>query len=140
MLLFLSHLFSKRMWQKSCKRGYGRALSFFSRLPFVERESSTSRIVYMCMGGYVCNHFWSKAKQNIYCHISFISQPVAVKFCTLLLLIQSNKVYDTTPNLNLSKSQIISISNNLNYFKSIDLSQFSTNFVKTLDSTSQDQS
>ena len=38
-------------------------------------------------------------EQNIYCHISFISQPIAVKFCTLLLLIQPNKPYDTTPRL-----------------------------------------
>ena len=75
----------------------------FSRLPFKERESSTTWNVHLISD--VClsvTTFWSKAKQNVYCHISFISQPIAVKFCRLLLLIQSNKPYDTTPHLYLS--------------------------------------
>ena len=32
-------------------------------------------------------------------HISFISHPIIFKFCTLLLLTNPNKLYDTTPCL-----------------------------------------
>ena len=76
-----------------------------------------------------------------------------------------NKVYDTTPNLNHFKSQLISttyilylskfsnsfgqilysttqdkILTNLNHFKCLNLSQFLTDFIQTLDSKSYDQS
>ena len=62
--------------------------------------------------------FSSKANNNVLCHISAISQPIALKFCTLPFLAKlheeekkpnhtkpyclwtnPNQVYDTTPNL-----------------------------------------
>ena len=42
-------------------------------------------------------------------YISVNSQPIWVKFWILHLMTNPNKVYDTTPNLNHSKSQLISI-------------------------------
>ena len=65
------------------------------------------------------NHFEFQSTKNILC-----------------LMIRVNKVFDTTPNLNYSQSLQISI--NLNHFKCLFLSQFSTNFGHILNSTSPD--
>ena len=45
-------------------------------------------------------------------YISVNSQPIWVKFWILHLMTNPNKVYDTTPNLNHSKSQLISTTSN----------------------------
>merc|ERR1711984_57282 len=62
--------------------------------------------------------------------ISANSQPIWVKLRILHLMTNPNKVYNTTPNLNHFKSQLISTTCNP-YISS----QFSTDFVQTLDST-----
>merc|ERR1711984_8315 len=45
-------------------------------------------------------------------YISVNSQPIWAKFWILHLMTNPNKVYDTTPNLNHSKSQLISTTSN----------------------------
>ena len=45
-------------------------------------------------------------------YISVYSQPILVKFCILHLRTNLNKLYDTKPNLNHSKSQLISATSN----------------------------
>ena len=58
------------------------------------------------------------------------SQQILYKLWSLHLRVNPNKVYDTTPNLNHFKSQLISTT--CNYYIS---SEFSANFVQNLDST-----
>ena len=70
---------------------------------------------------------------NAYISVNFLL--ISVKFWILNLMTNPNKVYDTTPNLNHFKSQLISTT--CNYYIS---NQFSTDFVQTLDSTYQGQS
>jgi len=49
---------------------------------------------------------------NSNAYISVNSQPMSVKFWILHLMTNPNKVYDTTPNLNHSNSQLIATTSN----------------------------